>query len=173
MQRNSLSVISKLIEVLPAFYESVAAQRLDKVAAGMHGRLATTGVGKSGYVARKVASTFATIGLHARFMHPTEALHGELGSISPDEDILVFSAGGETQELYRLLDNIEEDRVILFTANSQSGLPHRTMLLVPHIEEAPPVISSVLLQLLGDGLALEFARCWPQDFKRFHPGYRR
>ena len=71
---------------------------------GARGRLIVTGMGKSGHVARKIAATFASTGTPAFFVHPSEASHGYLGMITPDDVIMALSWSGETEELKNLID---------------------------------------------------------------------
>src|SRR5260370_7459643 len=109
---------------------------------GAHGRLIVTGRGKSGHVARKVAATFASTGTRAFFVRPSEASHGDLGMITPDDVIMALSWSGETVELKDLIDYSRRFRIglIAVTAVSDSTLARAAdvVLAVPRAPEASP-----------------------------------
>jgi arabinose-5-phosphate isomerase len=79
------------------------------------GRVVVTGMGKSGIIARKIAATLSSIGTPALFMHPVDAVHGDLGMVVPGDVVLALSASGETEEILRLLANIKRLRVPLIS----------------------------------------------------------
>ena len=151
---------------------------VEKVARSLgYGGVVTTGVGKSGYAARKVASTFATYGIAARFMHPTEAAHGELGAVNPDDSLIWFSASGQTKELQPIVAHwIENKRYIVgITCCREPELPSKHTIVIPDLEEDVPVIVPALMQVVGDGLAREAAilNGWSaDDLKWTHPANR-
>jgi len=147
------------------------------------GRVIVTGMGKSGHVGRKIAATLASTGTPAYFVHPGEASHGDLGVISPDNDIIVaLSWSGETAELRDLTDYAKRFRVTLIavTANAESTLARAAdiALVLPAAKEACPLglapTTSTLMQLaLGDALAValfESRGFTALQFKEFHPG---
>jgi len=148
----------------------------------MKGRLICAGVGKSGHVARKIAATLASTGTPAYYVHPTEASHGDLGMITPDDVVLALSKSGETKELGDLIAYCRRFSVPLIgmTAKAESALgraaTHR--LFVPDAEEAcgetrAPTTSTTLMMAMGDALAvalLEARGFTASDFKTFHPG---
>lgn len=146
------------------------------------GRVIVTGMGKSGHVGRKIASTLASTGTPAHFVHPGEASHGDLGMIGRNDVILALSWSGETTELRDLVNYSRRFRVplIAITSNAGStlGLAADVALVLPKVTEACPMglapTTSTLLQLaLGDALAvalLEARGFTPLDFKVFHPG---
>ncbi|ALK10344.1 KpsF/GutQ family sugar-phosphate isomerase [Blastochloris viridis] len=146
------------------------------------GRVIVTGMGKSGHVGRKIASTFASTGTPAHFVHPGEASHGDLGMIGRTDVILALSWSGETTELRDLVDYSRRFRVplvaITSSADSTLGRAADVVLALPKVTEACPMglapTSSTVLQLsLGDALAvalLEGRGFTPLDFKVFHPG---
>ena len=159
-----------------AFAEAV------KILHSARGRGIVSGMGKSGHVGRKGASTFASTGTPAYFVHPGEASHGDLGMIARDDVILALSWSGETAELRDLVDYSRRFRVplIAVTSNADSalGAAADAVLVLPKITEACPMglapTSSTLIQLaLGDALAvalLESRGFTPSDFRVFHPG---
>ena len=146
------------------------------------GRVICAGVGKSGHVARKIAATLASTGAPAQFVHPTEASHGDLGMITPDDAVLALSKSGETRELGDLMAYCRRfgTPLIGMTSGAESGLAKASdhLLLVPDAPEAcaetrAPTTSTTLMMALGDALAvalLEARGFTAQDFKMYHPG---
>jgi len=160
----------------PAF---IAAVELIRAA---QGRVIVTGMGKSGHVGRKIASTFASTGTPALFVHPGEASHGDLGMIAPNDVIIALSWSGETAELKNLTDYSRRFRIglIAMTANADSTLAKAAdvALTVPQAREAcphnlAPTTSSLMQLALGDALAialLESRGFTAIDFGLLHPG---
>jgi arabinose-5-phosphate isomerase len=148
------------------------------------GRLIVTGMGKSGHVARKIAASFASTGTPAFFVHPSEASHGDLGMITPDDLIIALSWSGETVELKDLIDYSRRFRIglIAITAAADSTLGHAAdvALVLPQAREAcphnlAPTTSTLMQAALGDALAialLESRGFTAIDFSRLHPGGR-
>jgi arabinose-5-phosphate isomerase len=146
------------------------------------GRVIVTGMGKSGHVGHKIASTFASTGTPALFVHPAEAGHGDLGMITKNDVILALSWSGETAELKNLTDYSQRHKIglIAMTANPDSTLAKTAdvVLTLPQAREACPhnlaPTTSALMQLaLGDALAialLENRGFTAIDFGLLHPG---
>jgi arabinose-5-phosphate isomerase len=146
------------------------------------GRVAVTGIGKSGHIARKVAATLASTGTQALFVHPAEASHGDLGMVAKDGVVLALSWSGETAELRSLVEYSRRFAIplIAVTARPESTLARRSdiVLTLPKAEEACPhglaPTTSTLMQLaLGDALAialLEARGFTADDFREIHPG---
>jgi arabinose-5-phosphate isomerase len=146
------------------------------------GRVAVTGIGKSGHIARKIAATLASTGTPAFFVHPAEASHGDLGMIGRDDVIIMISNSGETAELRATLDYAKrfDMRIIGLTSRADStlGVHSDALLCLPDAREACPIgmapTTSTLLQLaIGDALALallEDRGFNAAQFKTFHPG---
>jgi arabinose-5-phosphate isomerase len=151
---------------------------------GARGRLIVTGMGKSGHVGRKIAATFASTGTPAFFVHPSEASHGDLGMITPDDIIMALSSSGETAELKDLIDYSRRFRIRLIAvtavADSTLGRAADVVLVVPQAREAcphnlTPTTSTLMQAALGDALAialLESRGFTAVDFGRLHPGGR-
>ncbi|WP_421790247.1 KpsF/GutQ family sugar-phosphate isomerase [Hyphobacterium sp.] len=149
---------------------------------GLKGRVICAGVGKSGHVARKIAATLASTGTPAQFVHPTEASHGDLGMITPDDAVLALSKSGETRELGDLMAYCRRfgTPLIGMTCGLDSQLAKASdhLLRVPDAPEAcaetrAPTTSTTLMMALGDALAvalLEARGFTAQDFKTYHPG---
>ena len=146
------------------------------------GRIAVTGMGKSGHVARKVAATLSSTGSPAFFIHPAEASHGDLGMISSGDAVIAFSNSGETQELSDIILYAARHRLPLIAVTKrQDSLLGRNadyVLLLPDVKEACPIgcapTTSTTMQLaLGDAIALTLLQTrgfTPEDFREFHPG---
>jgi arabinose-5-phosphate isomerase len=146
------------------------------------GRLIVTGMGKSGHIARKIASTLSSTGTPSQYIHPGEASHGDLGMITPNDVVLALSNSGETRELSDLLVYCRRYDIPLvsMTQRPQSTLAKMSdvCLLIPFVPEAcphklAPTTSSLLMLALGDALAMTLLKLKgfsPQDFKVFHPG---
>jgi arabinose-5-phosphate isomerase len=139
-------------------------------------------MGKAGLVGQKIMATLASTGTRSHFLHPAEAIHGDLGRIHRDDLVLILSQSGETEEIVRLLPSLAELGVpilaITGSAASTLGRAARVVLELGPIEEAcslglAPSTSTTAMLALGDALALvtsqmrNFAR---EDFARYHPG---
>ncbi len=146
------------------------------------GRVVVTGMGKSGHVGRKIASTLASTGTPAFFMHPGEASHGDLGMITADDVVLAISYSGESEEIQRVLPIIKRRgaKVIAITGRAQSTLARQADL---HLDAAvekeacplnlAPTASTTASLALGDALAvalLEARGFKSDDFALHHPG---
>ena len=146
------------------------------------GRVIVTGMGKSGHVARKIASSFASTGTPALFVHPGEASHGDLGMIANNDIIIALSWSGETAELKNLTDYSRRYgiKLIAITAVADSTLAKiaDVVLALPQAREAcphnlAPTTSSVMQLALGDALAialLESRGFTATQFGLLHPG---
>jgi len=146
------------------------------------GNVIVTGMGKAGLVGRKIAATLSSTGTSSHFLHPGEAVHGDLGRIHALDAVLALSYSGETAELTRLLAFLSEmgTPVIAITRSAQStlGRSARVTLELGSLREAcslglAPSTSTTVMLALGDALALTLSRLKgfePEDFARFHPG---
>jgi len=146
------------------------------------GKLIVTGVGKSGLIGAKMAATFASTGTPSFFLHPTEALHGDLGMIGKDDIVIAISYSGESEELSSILPHIKRFNIPLIgmTRDKNSTLSQYSDLVIDVIVEKEacplniaPTSSTTLTLALGDALAvcLMKARDFKKsDFASFHPG---
>jgi len=146
------------------------------------GKLIITGVGKSGLIGAKMAATFASTGTPSFFLHPTEALHGDLGMISPNDVVIAISYSGESEELSSILPHIKRfgTPLIGMTRSRESTLGKYSDLVIDVVVEKEacpldiaPTSSTTLTLALGDALAvcLMKARDFKKsDFASFHPG---
>ncbi len=146
------------------------------------GKLIVTGVGKSGLVGAKMAATFASTGTSSFFLHPTEALHGDLGMIGKEDTLLAISSSGESEELTKILPHIKRFDIPLIglTGNKDSSLAgYADVWLDISVEKEAcplniaPTSSTTLTMALGDAMAVALMRkrgFKQEDFASFHPG---
>ncbi len=146
------------------------------------GKLIVTGVGKSGLIGAKMAATFASTGTPSFFLHPTEALHGDLGMISKGDVVIAISYSGESEELSQILPHIKRFNIPLIgmTRDKNSTLGKFSDMVIDVVVEKEacplniaPTSSTTLTLALGDALAvcLMKARDFKKsDFASFHPG---
>jgi arabinose-5-phosphate isomerase len=151
---------------------------------GRRGRLVVTGVGKSGHIGAKLASTFASTGTPSFYLHAAEAAHGDLGMIQPGDAVLAISRSGDSRELHAVLDYCRgaDIPLIAITAKPDSplGKAATVVLRLPEVEEVCPIrlaptTSTLITLALGDVLAVQLMerRSFAEaDFAAFHPGGR-
>ncbi|MEO8678440.1 MAG: KpsF/GutQ family sugar-phosphate isomerase [Vicinamibacterales bacterium] len=146
------------------------------------GRVIVTGMGKSGIICRKIAATFSSTGTPAFFLHPAEAVHGDLGVIQSDDVVIAMSYSGETEELTRVLETIKRigSKLIAITGDVSSTLAKAADVAIDCrvSEEACPMnlvptASTTAALALGDALAMAVLvekGFKPEDFANLHPG---
>ena len=146
------------------------------------GRVIVTGMGKSGHIARKVAATLASTGTPAFFLHPAEAIHGDLGMVTIDDTVLAFSNSGETTEILNILPSLKRigPKLIAVVGNMNSTLAKTADIVLDvtvEKEACPlglaPTTSTTVALALGDALAVALlqAHNFTKDqFAVFHPG---
>lgn len=146
------------------------------------GRIIVAGIGKSGHIGRKIAATLASTGTLAYFVHPSEASHGDLGMIAPEDCLLILSNSGETSELVDMLVYARRHNINILCIGGRTEstlVKHSTVgLILPTISEASPegvvpTSSSVMALALGDALAVALMQkrnFTAKDFSNFHPG---
>jgi arabinose-5-phosphate isomerase len=149
---------------------------------GLRGRVVTAGMGKAGFIAQKVSATLASTGTPSIFLHPAEAIHGDLGRVDQGDLLLAFSKSGETQELLVMLPHVKAVGVpvVGVTQTTDSTLARHSDLVLElgRIDECGPYglapsASTTAMLALGDALALvvqEGRKFGPDEFARFHPG---
>lgn len=152
------------------------------ILAQIGGRAIITGVGKSGHIGKKIAATLASTGTPSYFVHPAEAVHGDLGMITRDDAIVAISWSGETAELKGIVGYSRRFSIplIAITSGESSALARQAdvVLLLPRAPEAcphglAPTTSTMLQLVMGDALAVALleARGFTADhFRTFHPG---
>ncbi len=146
------------------------------------GRVIVSGIGKSGIIGRKITATLNSTGTRSLFLHPVEAMHGDLGIVGPDDVFLAMSYSGETDELNILMPSIRNIgcTVIAMTGNPASTLAKHSDIVIDvgvEKEACPlglaPTASTTALLAMGDALAVVLInknQFKTSDFKRFHPG---
>lgn len=149
---------------------------------GITGRVVVTGMGKSGLVGRKISATLSSTGTPSLFMHPAEAMHGDLGMVAGGDACLLLSASGETEEIKRALPVIRAAGLPLVAMtcrrNSTLGRCADAVLEIKVEKEAcrhnlVPTSSTTAMLAVGDALALslmDLRGFGPEDFARYHPG---
>ncbi|MGF7034601.1 arabinose-5-phosphate isomerase [Paenibacillus mucilaginosus] len=145
------------------------------------GRIAFIGIGKSGLIARKIAASLSSIGVSSFFLHPTEALHGDLGMLCKEDIIIMLSNSGESAELISLIPSIKRlgNLVFLMTSRVDSTLAKLVdrLIKIPSFREADhyslmPTVSSTVMLAVGDALAVALMKIRDfskEDFAVFHP----
>lgn len=173
---SEAEALGRLVEVLDDDF--VAAVRL---LAGCGGRVVTTGVGKAGIIAQKVSATMASTGTPSLFLHPTEAMHGDLGRVTADDVVLAFSNSGTTNEVLRLVGPLKDigAPTVALTSAADSPLARHADAVLDYgkvTEACPlglaPTTSTTVMLALGDALAMAILREREFDkeqFARFHP----
>ena len=146
------------------------------------GHLIVCGMGKSGLVGRKIAATLSSTGTPALFLHPAEAIHGDLGMVRKGDSVLLISNSGETEEIVRLLPALQrlEARLIALVGNPASTMARQAELVLDisvDKEACPlnlaPTTSTLTTLVMGDALAIALMRArgfQPEDFAATHPG---
>ena len=179
--RTVLGAEAAGLRALSASLDQRFADAVDRLAA-CTGRVVVSGMGKSGHVGRKIASTLASTGTPALFVHPGEASHGDLGMIVPGDAVLALSNSGETAELADLVAHARRFGLplVAVTRQADSALARAAdvLLLLPAAPEACPMglapTTSTTMQLaLGDALAVALLTrrgFTATDFSQFHPG---
>ena len=175
--QTEAAAILALVERIDERFDQAVRMLLD-----CRGRVIVTGMGKSGIICRKVAATLASTGTPAFFLHPAEAVHGDLGVIQGDDVIVALSNSGETHELLRLVETIKRlgARLIAICGSSTSTLAQvADVALDCHVskEACPldlaPTASTTAALALGDALAMTLMRAKgfeQKDFANLHPG---
>ncbi|WP_380055398.1 SIS domain-containing protein [Falsihalocynthiibacter sp. SS001] len=146
------------------------------------GRIILSGIGKSGHVARKISSTLASTGTPSFYVHPSEASHGDLGMVRPEDLCILISNSGETSELGDIIAHTRRFAIpmvaITKRPDSALGMASDVTLTLPDVPEAcrigmAPTTSTTLSLALGDALAvalMELRDFKPENFRTYHPG---
>jgi arabinose-5-phosphate isomerase len=184
---NIVEIGKKVLQIEAAAIESTIAKIDKKFEKAVNilfkttGRVVTTGMGKSGLIARKISATLTSTGTPSLFLHPSEALHGDIGIIHNDDVVMALSSSGETEEVLRLLDYIKRigAKLITLVGSPQSTLARESdVFLDCSVEkEACPIglvpsTSTTLALAVGDALAIalmEKKGFSEEDFRYYHP----
>lgn len=169
LTQNALTLSEKFVRAVRTMFD-------------VKGKIVVTGVGKSGHIGAKIAATLASTGTPSFFLHPTEAMHGDLGMISKDDAVLAISFSGESEEVVRILPHVKRFgvKVIGMARNESSSLgkfSDEFIKLDVEKEACPlgaaPTSSTTLTLALGDALAvclMKMRNFKQEDFANFHPG---
>jgi arabinose-5-phosphate isomerase len=183
-RETAIRVLRAEAEAVLGIIEHIGTEfdRAEELIAAAKGRIIVSGMGKSGIVARKIASTFASIGIPAFFLHPVEGAHGDIGTIMRGDVAIIVSKSGATEELTILLNHLKRMGIpiIAMTGNTASNLAGTAdiVLDVSVVSEACPInaiptASTTAALALGDALAVSlFERkgLTEEDFAALHPG---
>lgn len=176
VEREAAAVRGVADTIGPSFLRAI------EMILALRGRVVTAGMGKAGFIAQKISATMASTGTPSIFLHPAEAIHGDLGRVDAGDLLLAFSKSGETQELLVMLPHVKAAAVpvvgITQDAKSTLGRHCDLVLEIGRIDEVgphglAPSASTTAMLALGDALALvvQEGRCFgPAEFARFHPG---
>lgn len=183
----SLEIAQKVLEIEARTLTEIVSRldsRFDRAVETLfacHGRVVVAGMGKSGIIGQKISATFSSTGTPSFFLHPAEALHGDLGRLVKGDALLALSYSGETEELVRLLDTVKRLAIplVLLTGNPSSTLAQASDVVidasVPQ-EACPlglaPTASTTAMLALGDALAmalLEKRGFTEEDYASLHP----
>ncbi len=171
------TALEKLANHLPAGFD-----RAVDLICGCQGAVIVSGIGKAGWIAQKVSATLASTGSRSHYLHPSEAMHGDLGRIGPDDIVLMLSNSGETAEILQLLPTLVRAGIPLVSivGSDTNSLAEASQVVLSYgrVSEACPLglapsTSTTLMLALGDALALvaSFKKGFRAiDFARHHPG---
>lgn len=175
--QQQADAVRELAAKLPADFDLAVELMLS-----CRGNVIVTGMGKAGWIGQKISASLASTGTRSHFLHPAEAIHGDLGRVGPDDLVLVLSNSGETSEIVTLLPSFCSVNVpiIAMTAKRDSTLGKHADLVLNygkttesgHLGLAPST-STTLMLVLGDALALTLSnerKFQPVDFAKYHPG---
>jgi len=156
-------------------------QRACRLVLDCRGHVVVSGMGKAGLVGQKISATFASTGTPSHFLHPAEAVHGDLGRVRPEDLVLALSKSGATREVLQLVPAVRAigARIIAICGQADSPLGHHADVVV-ELGDTPeacplglsPTVSTTMMLALGDALAMavlegrDFTR---EEFARFHP----
>lgn len=175
--RTEARALSNLVRELDSEF-CRAVRMIERV----EGDLIITGMGKAGHIGQKLAATFASTGTRAHFLHPAEAIHGDLGRVRQGDVVLAFSQSGETSEVVSLLGSFRRVGVplVAITASRKSTLGQAADATIElgQLDEAcslglAPSTSTTAMLAIGDAIALVVSQLRgfaAEDFARFHPG---
>ena len=168
--------LGKLSDNLPNDFS-----RIVDYIAGFKGKVILTGMGKSGYIAHKIAASFSSTGTASFYLHPAEASHGDLGMITENDLVIMLSNSGETKELFDIVDYCKRFaiKLIAITMGADSTIAKNSdfLLLIPTSKEASliaaPTTSALMMLSIGDALTIavqEEKGFSAEDFRLYHPG---
>lgn len=181
--RDARSIIRREADALSSLAEQLDVAFCDAVRLihDAEGSVIVTGVGKAGLIGQKIVATMASTGTRAYFLHPTEAVHGDLGCVGNQDVVLALSNSGRSDEVVRLLPLLLRRNipVIAITRDRENPLAHAARVVLPigcHTEagdlKLAPTVSTTAMIAMGDALSLVLSRAQSfteNDFAMFHP----
>lgn len=186
IKQNMASIIQKEADAIRGINVTDAFEDAVNALLNCKGRVVTTGIGKAGYIANKFASTLASTGTPAFFIHPAEAGHGDMGMITEPDLIVAFSTSGKSNEVIEMLQiarGLGIDSVVGITSHAESPLRDLSKIILdmgPDIEEPCPInitpsATTAVMLAISDAIALtlmELKGFTKEDYgKRHHRGY--
>ena len=178
--RAAMRQEARAIEALAARLDASFAAAVDQLVA-CRGSVVVTGMGKAGLIGQKLSATFASTGTRGFFLHPADALHGDLGRVHADDVVLALSQSGETEEIVRLLPSLRAigAAIVALTSRAISSLARAANVTIAlgSVDEAcslglAPTTSTSVMLAVGDALAVVASQAkgfTADDFARFHP----
>lgn len=169
--------IKKTINLVDVYFE-----KFINVLYNTKGSVIIIGMGKSGYIAKKISATLSSTGTPSIFIHPAEAVHGDLGMVSKNDTILMLSFSGETSEILKLIPLFKKNNnpILSITNNPNSTLAKNSQHTIPlHIDKEAcsfnlaPTASSTTTLAIGDAIAITLMKTrgfTEKDFATYHPG---
>lgn len=179
--RNVLRIESRAVAALERRIDDQFAKAAEIILA-VHGRVIVTGIGKSGIIGKKIAATLSSTGTPAFFLHPVEALHGDVGMVLKEDAVICLSKSGNTDEVSELIPVLKKIGVpiITLTGNLRSALAQRSDVVIDVavaseacVNDLAPTASTTAMLAMGDALAvalLEQRHFDSDDFAFLHPG---
>ena len=146
------------------------------------GSVIVTGMGKAGIIGQKISATLASTGTPSHFLHPAEAIHGDLGRVQSNDIVIALSHSGESDEIVRLIDPLKQRKIKLIAvtgvADSRLGKHSDIMLCMGKMTEVCPLgvapsVSTTCMLAIGDAIALTVMKARDfsaEDYARYHPG---
>lgn len=178
--RNVFNTEIEALEKTKDILDEVFIKLVDEITA-CNGKVILCGIGKSGHVARKISATFASLGTASFFLHPAEALHGDLGMVKSDDLVILISHSGESTEIIHLIPSLKliGAKTAAITSNRNSTLARECEIvqIMPNVQEAcllnlAPTSSTTATLVFGDALAVAVSEKYgfgEADFALFHP----
>lgn len=175
--QSEAKAINEIVHVVDANF-----QRAADAMYNCKGSVILSGIGKAGIIGKKISSTLASTGTPSHFLHPAEAVHGDLGRLRKDDIIIVLSHGGETDEITRLINLVKQLGIMLISITGDNGstlanYSDIALCMGKQNEACPigaaPTVSTTCMLAIGDALALTIMKArnfGVEDYVRFHPG---
>lgn len=169
------------VELMAGLVDDIFEKVIDEIY-NCSGNIIITGMGKAGIIGQKISATMASTGTPSHFLHPAEAVHGDLGRVRKNDIVIVLSFGGETDEIVRLINLLkqQEIKMVAVTGNGRSRLAKYAdyCLTMPEVFEAGPLgvaptVSTTCMLAIGDAISLTVMKArnfTTEDYARFHPG---